>query len=216
MTELDIIIDSPIGALLFVSEAISVFVLLAILILKKGAEVHSILGYIYFFGIGFTNYASAMAYYEGMIPASTFMATMPISTLFLIMGIVYILPKEKTKFKIRAHIICMIISSVAFSFSFITQWYHFKVSLLEIFQWADLRDILVLIFPILVIGLFTALHFLSNSHDIYKKYSIEQKNEEDSLQIDFQEKIVPPQFSSRQDSEVIYKQEEIKLKTRGQ
>lgn len=211
MTELEIIIDTPIGALLFVSSVISVFAMIAILILKKGTESHNILGYLYFFGIGFTNYASTMAYYDGLLPISTIMVSVPISTLFMIMGIVLIIPREKTEKRIKGHIICMIVTTAAFSFGIITQWYHFKISILSIFQWADFRAVGVFSLPLLVIGFLTALHFLSDAHNLSLKYLRASVNEEESISSDAEIELTPQVVSSRPNSDIIYQKEEVDI-----
>ena len=205
MTELEIIIDSPIGALLFVSAAISVFVILAILILKKGTGVHSILGYVYFFGIAFSNYASSMAYYEGLIPLSTIIISLPVSTTFLIMGIAFIFPIEKTKFRIKAHIISLSIATVAFLLGMTTQWYHFKVSIIDLVQWNDLRALLVLFLPLLVIGLFTVIHFLNEVPNILSRYRnvIKDEGEEEKRS---QDETILQSIRTRSNSEIIYKE----------
>ena len=200
--------DSPIGALLFVSAAISVFALLSILIMRKGTETHSIAGYVYFFSIAFANYASAMAFYEGLIPLSTILISFPLSTFFLILGIVFIYPKEKTKFRIKAHILSMMTATVAFLQGITTQWYHFKISLLDVLQWNDIRALFVLSLPILVIGIFAVLHFMNEVDNIYLRYSTKQNNEEKSIEANVHNIDLNHSIQTRSNTEVIYKEDE--------
>ena len=167
---------------------------------------HSILGYLYFFGIGFTNYASAMAFYEGLIPLSTIIISLPTSTTFLIMGIAFIFPAVKTEFKIKAHIICMTIATTAFLLGITTKWYHFKVSIIDIFQWSDLRTLFVFFLPIFVIALFTAIHFLYEVPSIYSRYNKVIKNQE-KVEEDAPDITNVHSQGTRSNSEIIYKEE---------
>ncbi len=221
MTALDLIIDSPIGALFFVSATISLFALLSILILRKGTETHNVLGYLYFFGIGFANYASAMAYYQGLLPVSAVIISVPISTPFLILGIVFIMPQEKSAFRIKGHILSMIIATIAFTSGIMTQWYHFKVALLDVFNWANFQSVLLLFLPLLGIGFLTALHYLSEAENLSMKYigkpAAIVKQDTKNVEIEI---ITPPRIRSSHDSDIIYQdentEEQTKLNQRGQ
>ena len=219
MTKLDIMIDTPIGALMMVSGTITVFILLGILIMRKGTETHSVLGYLYFFGMGFANYASAMSFYEGLIPSSAIIISLPLSTIFLILGIIFIIPNKKNEFRIKAHVISMIVATVAFCFGIITKWYHFKISALDIFQWSDLRSIFTLSLPLLVIGVLSAIHFLSETQSIYLKYLTAEIDAQKDFAMEVELESPVPIVSSRRDSEIIYKKEiqakESKLAQRG-
>ena len=213
MTELDILIDSPIGALFIVGSSISVFAILAILVLRKGTGLHSMLGYFYLFGIGFSNYAAIMSNYEGMLPATTIIVSAPFSSLFLVLGIVFIIPKEKSALRIKAHVISMMISSVAFGFGVITQWYHFNVSLLHILRWPDVRSVMILSMPLFVIGLITTLHFMFNRQDKYLKVSSRVKDIKEEISKTIREEITSVPVSSRTNSEIIYQEEAKKTES---
>jgi len=159
MTDLDNLINTPIGAVFFVSGAISVFVLLAIFILKKGTEMHSVLGYIYMFGLSFANYAAAMAYYDGLLPLSAVILTVPLSTVSLVAGLLAIVPKNKSTYRIRVHIISMVCSTVAVLLGTLINWYHFQVNLLHAIDLVALFELVLLSIPILLVASTLILHF---------------------------------------------------------
>ena len=199
MSNLDIFIDTPIGALFFVCGAISVFVILAILILKKGTDNHKVLGYVCFFGLSFTNYAAAMAYYEGYLPHLAVVFTIPISTISMILGLLAIIPKRKTKFRISLHILSMIISTVTVIFGVVINWYHFTVSALDIFSWGDFRAILVLAAPFFGIGVLLLIHFLSQSSIYFSAHKL--RNMKIIKKVDSKE------ITARVETQVIYQEE---------
>ncbi len=169
MSELQSLIDTPIGGVFFVSGAISLFILLFIFMLKKGNDLHSILGYIYFFGLCFANYAAAMAFYEGLLPLSAVAFTIPISTISIILGLASIVPTTKSLMAIRVHIISMCASSLSIVIGTLINWYHFNINLLVVFRWSDFGSLLVLISPILLVGGLITIYFLSTAIKYYNK-----------------------------------------------
>lgn len=200
MSELEVLINTPIGALFFVCGAISVFVLLAIFMLKKGTELHNVLGYIYFFGLSFANYAAAMAYYEKLLPLASVIITIPLATISLVVGLVTIIPKEKTRIRIKIHIISMICSTVSVLFGTTINWYHFNINPLHVYEWGDLFSITILSSPILILGVIIGLHFTTD----VKYYEERYKKRIDS-ELDMEEEKVVI-VDKRRGSEIIYKE----------
>jgi len=204
MSDIDILIDTPIGALFFVSGAISAFAVLAIFAIRKGTETHSVLGYFFLFSLSFFNYASATASYQGLLPMTSTLFSAPISMLSIILGLVAIMPKVKTKLRICLHVIFMMTSISAFFFGAVINWYHFKVSLLNIFQWSDLGSVLVLSMPIFVIAALLGLHYLSYIDNYLLKYSTKKAVD----QISDTSRNKSNAIKSRSNSNIIYKEKD--------
>lgn len=215
MTELEILIDTPIGGLLFVSGTISIFVILAILIMKKGTETHNIMGYLYFFGLGFTNYAATMSYYEGLLPLATVIISVPISTLFLVIGLVSIMPKSKSSARIKWHIASMIIATCAFTFGLVSQLYHFKINALDAISGTGAKELLILTAPILLLGFLLVQHFYSIVPQLLWRYSSRESKVGDKT-IEETPVALPTTIdvSSRQDSKIIYTEEQMEFESK--
>ena len=176
MSELDVLINSPLGALFFVSGAISVFILLTIFVLKKGTEIHSLLGYIYFFGLCFANYAAAMAFYQGLLPLPAIAFTIPTSTLFIILGLASIIPKQKSTIRIKIHVVSMVCSTICVLLGTLINWYHFNITILDVFRWSDLTSILIMSAPIFALSILLMKQFLTNVESyIIKKQDLQLK-----------------------------------------
>jgi len=169
MSELKSLIDTPIGGVFFVSGAISLFILLFIFILKKGNDLHSILGYIFFFGLCFANYAAAMAYYQGLLPFSAVVFTVPTSTISIILGLASIVPVKKSLMAIRVHIISMCACTVSLLIGTVINWYHFNVNILEVFEWSDFGALTALVLPIILVGSLITIYFLSTAKNYFNK-----------------------------------------------
>ena len=174
------LIDTPIGALLFVSGAIACFVLIILLAFRKGSGKHMTAGYIFVFAIAFFNYAVTSAYYQSLVPLASIMFSTPISIISTVIGLAAIIPNQKSKFRLIVHIISMMVSASAFVFGVIVNWYHFKVSLLNVFAWSDFSSILVLSLPIFVIGSILVLHYLT-SLESYLVHFSQAESLEDSM-----------------------------------
>ncbi len=202
MSEIDILIDTPIGALFFVSGALSAFAVIALFVLRKGTETHSVLGYFFLFSLSFFNYASSTATYQGLLPmASTFFSG-PISMVSIILGLIVIMPKAKSKTRVCLHVILMITSISAFFFGVVVNWYHFRVSLLNIFQWSDLGSVLVLSMPIFVIAALLGLHYLSYIDNYLQKTSTKKADG----QINYSTSRESNAIKSRSNNDIIYKE----------
>jgi len=168
MSEIDALINAPIGAIFFVSGAISVFFLLSIFILKKGTDLHSVLGYVYFFGLSFSNYSAAMAYYEGLLPFPAVAFTVPTTTLFIVLGLASIVPKSKSLQRIRIHIVSMICSSMCVLFGTLINWFHFNITPLDVFRWSDFFSLAILSAPVIGLAILLIIQFLSTANSYIK------------------------------------------------
>jgi len=162
VSELENIINTSIGALFFVSGAIAVLIMLMIFILKKGTDLHNVLGYIYFFGLSFANYAAAMAYYDSLLPLASVLFTVPISTIALIIGLASIIPKHKSTFRIRLHIVAMVISTTVVAFGSLINWYHFNVDLLYLVKYDSAIHLAMLSMPLILIACMIIFHYVWN------------------------------------------------------
>jgi len=169
MSELQTLIDTPIGAVFFVSGAISVFILLLIFLLRKGSDLHGILGYIYFFGLAFSNYAAAMAFYGDLLPLASIAITIPISTISLVIGLAAIIPNNKSLLRIRVHIFSVCISTISVSLGTLINWYHFNIGLLDAFRWMDLGSLALLSAPVLVVGGIITYYFFAQSSKHFER-----------------------------------------------
>ena len=74
-------------------------------------------------------------------------------------------------------------------------------------QWNDLRAIIVLFLPVLVIGFITALHFLNEVPHIYSRYiDAMNKNKEIPEAVDKSQNSIPSHpIHTRLNTEVIYR-----------
>lgn len=178
MTDLQILINTPLGAVYFVSSTIALFVLLAIVILKKGNDVHSILGYLFFFSLCFANYAAAVSYYEGYLPFAAISVVLPVSTISLFVGLVSIVPKSKSLFRIRIHIVSTCVSITSVFLGILINWYHFKVISLDIISRNDFTYLITLTAPILVMGAILSFYFFIQSNSYFEVFSTESKDVE--------------------------------------
>ena len=163
MSEVQVLINSPIGAVFFVSGAISVLVLLGIFILKKGNDLHRILGYIFFFSLCFANYSAAMSYYEGYLPLAAVSITVPVSSISLFLSLASIIPASKSLLRIRVHIVSSCISATSVGLGTMINYYHFNLLPLDIFRWNDFAYLVMLSIPIFIIGGIIGFYFILKS-----------------------------------------------------
>jgi len=189
MSDLQIICNSPIGALFFVSGSISVFVLLAIFIIKKGNDLHSILGYLFFFCLCFTNYSAAISYYEGYLPLAAVSVTVPVSMLSIILSLGSIISSSKSLLRIRIHVVFSCISAVSIIQGAIINWYHFNISPLDIFRWTDFNYLLMISIPVIMIGTIFGFYFMLKS-SLYFKAIQKSRNIDSPTEHNFETDIV--------------------------
>ena len=185
MSDLQVLVNSPIGAVFFVCGAISVLVLLAIFMLKKGNDLHSVLGYLFFFGLCFANYSATISYYEGYLPLAAISLTIPASTFSLVLGLAAIIPSSKSLLRIRIHIVSSCIAATSVCLGTMINWYHFNVVPLDIFRWDDFSYLATLSVPLLIVGGILGFYFFLQSADYYKALSM--KRDQAILGVDSQE-----------------------------
>lgn len=176
MSEFKVLIDTPIGAVFIVSSAISVFIMLLIFMLKKGSDLHGVLGYIYFFGLTFCNYAAAMACYEGLLPFAAVVFSLPISTISLIIGMAVVIPSKKSLLRVKVHIVATCISSISVITSSLFYWYHFNISLLDSFKLIDTWSLALLASPVFLVGGIITYYFYLQANKYFEDILLRRKN----------------------------------------
>jgi len=184
MSKVQELINSPIGAVFFVSGAISVLVLLSIFILKKGNDLHRILGYIFFFGLSFANYSAAISYYEGYLPLAAVSITVPVSSISLFLSLASIIPASKSLLRIRIHIVFSCISATSVGLGTMINYYHFSVLPLDKFRWNDFAYLGMLSIPIFIIGGIIGFYFIlksSSYHVLVPKTNGQNKSKDDLI-----------------------------------